>query len=221
MRGLFITGTDTGVGKTFIGQSLVQKLYQSGIDVQPRKPVESGCVNNNDQLIPEDGLAYHEATDKTVALDTITPLRFQAAVAPPRAAQLENKTLSLAQLEFATQQNLTSDSFCIVEGAGGFYSPIAEDGLNADLAKALNLPVLLIAADRLGCINHVLLTLEAIKSAQLECQAIVMNKADESPYDPGMDNIAALKKLVSAPIFQSNYNHFIDSTPFIELVIRS
>ncbi|MBN1379219.1 MAG: dethiobiotin synthase [Gammaproteobacteria bacterium] len=220
IQGLFITGTDTGVGKTVIGASLVCHLYRSGIDVQPRKPVESGCTRVKVNLLPADGLTYQNAVDHTTALDIITPFRFSAALAPSRAARLENKHLSISQLESAVRYQLNPDSICIVEGAGGFYSPIAEDGLNSDLAQALGLPILLVAADHLGCINHVLLTLEAIMRKDLECRAVVLNTVASAVIRNNMDNSAELEKLTGVPIVKTRFTDSfpVDVEPLIELI---
>ena len=212
-HGLFITGTDTGIGKTVVGTSLVRALDQAGVNVQPRKPVESGCLMQDGVLLPADGLAYRNALRREMELDVITPHRFAAALAPPAAARLENKTISLAVLEAAVLQNLPDNCLCIAEGAGGFYSPIADDGLNADLAQKLGWPILLVAADRLGCINHVLLTLQAIQQRNLDCPAVVLNRNDDMPRTAGMDNAAELQRLISTPVFSVNYTE----SPFADV----
>lgn len=197
--GLFITGTDTQVGKTFIGAGLVASLYQQGLPVLPRKPVESGCVFEQGQLVPNDGLLYHKAVDASVPLDVITPYRFAAALAPPRAAQAENRNITLAQLYAAALAGVNANPFLVVEGAGGFYSPIADDGLNADLAAMLRLPVLLVAANRLGCINHILLTVEAVINRGLSVTHIVLNAIN--PDSSSVDNLIDLKnRLDGIPI---------------------
>lgn len=205
-KGLFVTGTDTGVGKTVIGAGLVKKLYQNHVNIQPRKPVESGCVENGRQLIPADGLAYTVAVDSSVPLEIITPYRYRAPLAPPIAARLENQQLRIEQLLSAVYHEMPSDGVPVVEGAGGFYSPIAEDGLNADLARALKLPVLLVAADRLGCINHILLSLEAIRKSGLKCIAVVLNQADKTSETNEMNNAATLGNLITETVIESGHD---------------
>lgn len=206
-KGLFITGTDTGTGKTVIGAALADRLFRNHVDVQPRKPVESGCIVDDTKcMLPEDGLAYYRAVDKTIALDVITPYRYPAALAPPQAARLHGQTIELDQLDAAVQKDLKPSSYCIVEGAGGFYSPIADQALNADLAVRLKLPVLLVAADRLGCISHVLLTLQAIASRGLECIGVVLNRTDSTEHHPGMNNVEAIREAVSIPLFEVGYS---------------
>ena len=204
-KGIFITGTDTSAGKTYIGVSLVKSLVTAGVDVQIRKPVESGCELRGDGLLPTDGKCYYEAIGKKTPLDVITPYRYMAALAPPQAAKLEGHSLSTKQLVTACTNNLSVESKSIVEGVGGFYSPIADDGLNADLAKQLNYPVLVVAANRLGCINHVLLTLNALENYGLKTMAVVLNQlcAEDASVT---SNATSLKNLTDLPIISIEFN---------------
>ncbi len=187
-RGLFITGTDTGVGKTWIGTRLARALQRGGVDVRARKPVESGCERRGGELLPLDGAAYREALANVEALCTITPYRLAHALSPARAARLEGVDLSLQRLEAAARAGVASDDFLLVEGAGGFYSPLALDGSNADLAARLGLPLLLVAPDRLGVINHVLLTSEAAARRGLTLAAVLLNPLPGADAPAGMDN---------------------------------
>jgi dethiobiotin synthetase len=216
-RGLFITGTDTGVGKTHIGTRLAKRLADGGLDVQPRKPVESGCRPVEGVLFPEDGNAYFRAVSGRVPLECITPLRLEAALAPPEAARQLDYRLTLSELVESVNRDLPDGSCCLVEGAGGFYSPIAEDGLNADLAGALNWPVMVVAADRLGCINHVLLTLEAIERRALKAAAVVLNTADPGDISEGMDNATALRRLTDTPVLTTRYTPQTETDNELEL----
>lgn len=174
-QGVFITGTDTDVGKTYIGSRIARYFYQQRIEINPRKPAESGCEWVKGELQGNDSSAYFQACEQTIPLATITPFRFEAALAPPAAAQLEGETLNLEQLTEASFKDCDS-GFLLVEGAGGFMSPMADDGLNADLAEKLGLPILLVAADKLGCINHILLSIEAIKTRGLKVAGVVLNR---------------------------------------------
>lgn len=198
-QGYFITGTDTGVGKTLVGTALTRMLAAAGLDVQPRKPVETGCRRENGELIPSDGLAYFHAATRAVTLSIITPYRFAPAVSAARAARLSGTPLNLQLLATAARWGTRTDSFLIVEGAGGFYSPLCEDGSCADLARELRLPVLLVAADRLGCLNHIRLTLDAIAKHRLTAAAIVLNRIEEGAQ-PELDNAADLRQLTDCPV---------------------
>jgi dethiobiotin synthetase len=199
LKGLFITGTDTGVGKTYIGSALVRTLSARGHRLRVRKPVESGCAPSASGPEPADAIALHEAAGRVEPLDSVCPIRLQAALSPPRAARLEGRPLSLSELTASCQRGLGPQDLLIVEGAGGFYSPIAEDGLNADLAQRLGLPLVLVIGDRLGCINHTLLTLEAARRRGLSIAALVLSRPG-SPDEASMDNLQDLSELLSDPI---------------------
>lgn len=193
-RGIFITGTDTNVGKTWVGVQLIRQLRTLGRDVIVRKPVESGWT---DDLQQTDAWQLAEAAGQ--ALDQhICPYRFSAALAPPRAAQLAGEILTLQQLAAACPTHWQSHQFLHVEGAGGFYSPIAEDGLNADLAQRLGLPVVIVAEDRLGCINHVLLTAAAVQQRGLRLAGVILNA--RTPPLSGMDNANSIRQYLNTPL---------------------
>ena len=201
-RGLFVTGTDTGVGKTWVGTQIAALLRREGVPVAPRKPVESGCERRGGELVPADGEAYHRAVNETQPLAQITPYRLHHAISPQRAAQLEQADTTLEHLLAAALAGVGEDAFLLVEGAGGFYSPLALDGSNADLAERLGLPVLLVAPDRLGVINHVHLSLEAIRHRRLPVFAVVLNGLDDGVPPQGMDNLEDLCRL-PCPVFQT------------------
>ncbi len=202
-QGIFITGTDTGVGKTWVGCRLVESLVRRGLNVRPRKPVESGCARTGDGLLPADAQALFEAAGRRGSLEEVCPYRLEAALSPERAAALVGLEIGLAQLTLAAQAQ-ADDAWLLVEGAGGFYSPLASDGLNADLAVALGLPVLLVAADRLGCINQVLLTLQAIESRGLKGAGVVLNQVEaDRPAD--MDNAEDLRARITQPVFETTH----------------
>ena len=205
VKGLFVTGTDTHVGKTWVGKQLISAWVHHGIDVVPRKPVESGWVDDGKG---SDAWALAKAAHKTKTLDAICPNRFKAPVSPVLAASLEDRTLSLASLVPQCLQDVKEEQFLYVEGAGGFYSPLCQDGLNADLAMSLGLPVLLVVGNRLGCLNHALLTIEAIENNGLELMAVVLNSSvsDRNETQARMNNLEELKTLTNHPIFETRYD---------------
>jgi dethiobiotin synthetase len=205
LHGLFITGTDTGVGKTYIGAAVIPQMTARGVRVVARKPVESGCELAGGKLVPADAIKLHTAASRLGDLGEVCPYRLRHALSPERAAQLEGLHLTIADLQEACVNNIDGDAFLWVEGAGGFYSPLASDGLNADLAARLGLPVLLVAADRLGCINHVLLTVEAIRARGLDLLAVALNKTTPD-IAPMMDNAADLSERLECPLF--SIGHF-------------
>ena len=215
MQGVFITGTSTNVGKTHTAVLLARQLTEQGICVIPRKPVESGCLKQGDELVPQDAIALMEAAAYEGALSEVCPYRFEPPVSPVRAAHLANKVLTTDQLANICLDG-SENGFLLIEGAGGFYSPLAEDGLNADLAMALQLPVVLVASDTLGCINQVLLNAEAIKIRGLNLAGVVLNSM-EAPHDENMDNAADLRDTLDCPVYTQAYGQ-TDSKSHHELI---
>jgi len=220
-KGIFITGTDTNVGKTYVGAQLVSLLHDNDIKAVPRKPIESGCIRIGSELEPADARHYFEAAKQKYPLTEICPFRFEAAISPQRAARLSNQLVFLTELVKSCTTNVTDDNFLIVEGAGGFYSPLCENGKNADLAKKLNLPVLLIANDQLGCINHILLTMEAIANQGLVLIAVILNQK-EIYSDKEMNNLEDLETLISVPIYTlSNKEMLNDDTGKSQSILKT
>ncbi|MBL4712284.1 MAG: dethiobiotin synthase [Gammaproteobacteria bacterium] len=207
-QGIFITGSDTDVGKTFVGVCIAKQLSQKNINVIPRKPVESGCIRQNNELIPPDANALRTAANYPGPLSDVCPYRFEPAISPSRAAQLANTRLTTAQLVTICQQG-SDKSFLLVEGAGGFYSPLTENGLNADLAAALKLPVLLVVEDKLGALSQALLHVEAIARRGLPVAGVVLN-ALSNDQNQQMDNVADLRKYLDCPVFSIPYQPEID-----------
>lgn len=203
-RGLFVTGTDTGVGKTRISAILAHLLNNRGMVVRPRKPVESGCLRGEGGLVPADAAILQAAAGSNELLAQICPYRFESALSPERAAALADKNLTLEDVAAVCRQGVATSDFLLVEGAGGFYSPLASGVLNADLADALSLPVLLITSDRLGAINQTLLAVEAIKRRGLSLAGVILNQV-AADIDPKMDNAAELSRWLDEPVVVTPY----------------
>ena len=199
-QGIFVTGTDTNVGKTWIAEQIIPELRRLGFSVIAKKPVESGWQTSLKQT---DAGRLAKAVGFSQSISQICRYHFEAAISPPRAAFLEKRSLSVQQLVIASQESCASDQdFLWVEGAGGFYSPLTDDGLNADLAQYLQLPILLVAEDRLGCINQVLLSLEAIQRRKLFVFGILLNKM--SSQKNSMHNAEDLLLLQNRPVWGCN-----------------
>jgi dethiobiotin synthetase len=208
MKTIFITGTDTDVGKTFVGTRLTETLLHAGLKLSVRKPVESGCQRQGTTLLPADASnyvrAYQNASTENCTLDQVCRYRYEPAISPERAIRLAQQSISIQQLLLASQGN-PSDDVLLVEGAGGFYSPLCSDGLNADLAEAMQAKVILIVRDRLGCINQALLSLAAIESRGLDCLAVVLNQIPTATADDmAMDNMADLSARLKQPVLLFN-----------------
>ena len=201
-RGLFVTATDTSAGKTTLLCKLIRQLEKTGLALHIRKPVESGCVLKNGRLTPLDATALADASCHHLSVEQVCPYRLRHTSSPARAAQLEHVELTIQQLAEACTVGTDDQSFSLIEGAGGFYSPIARDGLNADLACLLGLPLLIVIESRLGCINHALLTIEAAQRRQIPIASIVVNQTTQMG---DTDNYEELKSLTEIPVFKMNY----------------
>lgn len=204
MNGIFITGTDTNVGKTWVGAHLISALSDKKTNLVLRKPIESGWDENN--VENTDAYILAKVANQLDKLNNICPNRFSRPISPVRAAALEGKKLSIEEVRNQCVTEVEADSFLYVEGAGGFYSPLCADGLNADLANALGLPLLLVAENRLGCINQVLLNVEAIKHRGLELKAVVLNNISGDNASNEMNNAEELADMLDCPIFTTEFN---------------
>lgn len=179
--GFFITGTDTDIGKTFVTCQLALFLRQKppGLVVSARKPIASGAIRNaQNQLVSEDALRLHQATGKIEPLERICPFLFEPAISPARAIQQtvqQSDTAPITIQDLTLAASVPKNHLALVEGAGGIYSPLASNGLNIDLAKALNYPVILVVGNKLGCLNHALLSIHAIEKADLKLAHIFLN----------------------------------------------
>jgi dethiobiotin synthetase len=198
----FITGTDTGVGKTYITKLLVESLRAEGKYAVGFKPLS--CGDREDAVI----LA---AASGNLSLDEVNPLHFSSAVAPHVAALLENKTINPAEILASYQTISEKYDPVIVEGAGGWEVPITENYFVSDLAKDLNLPVILVAANRLGALNHILLTLAAIQAKGLKCAGIILNQLEDEMDTPMITNKGIIESLTQVPLL----DHIIHGQDFL------
>lgn len=204
--GYFITGSDTDVGKTWVGCQIVRQLRSKYRSVKVRKPIESGCLRDPHLgYLPADGTALFDANDSLESLDIVTPFRYAAALAPDRAARLEGDLLTLQQLTKACIRDTTSQDILLVEGAGGFFSPICEDGLNSDLAHRLGLDVIVVCDDRLGAINQALMTISAVKQEGLKIQAVILNQTKPPTDSEGLNNLADLRQRTEIPVHSCSF----------------
>lgn len=204
-RGFFVTGSDTGVGKTWVSCQIIQQLKSRVISLKVRKPVESGCeLDADNKLLPADGTRLFKANDCRESLQRVTPYRFAAPLSPDLAATKEHQQLYLNQLQQAVIEQTDDRDVILMEGAGGFYSPIAEDGLNADLAQRLQFEVIIVIQDRLGAINQALLTVKAVESEGLSIRMIILNQTTKGDLTQ-TNNLSALKKRTAYPVFGCSY----------------
>ena len=157
-RGLFVTGTDTEVGKTYVGSIIVKSLREAGHRVGVYKPSAADCVSDGQNLVSEDAVALWEAAGKPGTLHDVCPQCFRAALAPHLAAKAEGKRLDPEQLRQGIAAWADNCDIVIVEGAGGLMTPVSEDEFIADLAMDLGYPLIVVAPNVLGVINQTLQT---------------------------------------------------------------
>jgi dethiobiotin synthetase len=176
MQGLLITGTDTDVGKTWVACAILRALKEDGISAAAYKPVCSGAAVDEGRTVWSDVEALYEACDRRLDREWIAPQRFVAPLAPHRAAAIEDRSVD-ADLALTAARRLAGHDLLVVEGAGGLFCPVTSTTTIADLALAWKLPLVIVAANRLGTVNHTLLTCASAWSMGLEIAAVVLNDA--------------------------------------------
>lgn len=197
---LFITGTDTGVGKTIVAGGLTAALCARGIDVGVMKPVESGCPRVDGALQPADGLFLRRMAGSRQRMTTVVPCAFEHPLAPAVAARLEGRPIDPDQLVSACRRIRARHDLVIVEGAGGLLVPLAPGRLMADLAAAMAISLLVVARLELGTINHTLLTVEAARTRRIRVAGVVLNQTRPELDLASRTNPEELGSLLDVPI---------------------
>lgn len=199
----FVVGTDTSVGKTYIASALIQHFVKGGFKTIGMKPIASGCEvaqsgEWQNQLVNEDVEALSMASNVQAPMDLINPYRFALAIAPHIASEQMGMEMDCNVVTQAYGELTKLADRVVVEGAGGFFVPLNQHETLADLAVKLNIPIILVVGMRLGCINHALLTVEAIKARGLKLAGWVANQVDpEMPVFA--ENLASLHQRIAAP----------------------
>jgi len=192
-QAFFITGTDTGIGKTFVACQLIRQYVAQGYRVVGMKPIAAGCDLVDGQWVNEDVKLLMQASNVDAPLHWVNPYCFKAPIAPHIAAQQENIAIQLEVILQAYQALTALADIVVVEGAGGLLVPLHAELTIAELAAALNIPIIFVVGMRLGCINHALLSLEVMQARHLPIQGWVAN-----PIDPAMqcyaENLATLQQ---------------------------
>ena len=199
-KGIFITGTDTGVGKTIAASAITRLLKNRGVNIGIMKPVTSGCEEVDGQLISEDAeiLAWSAGLDLTDP--DIAPYRLASPIGPSVAASMEGKKIDFGIIKKSFLTLSARHDFMIVEGAGGLMVPLAGGMLIADLIASLNLPVLVISRPGLGTINHTLLTCYSAKQLGLKVKGVVINNYPEYPNRAEESAPHLIDSLAGAPL---------------------
>lgn len=211
MNGVFVTGTDTGIGKTWSSCALIAALRARGLRTVGMKPVASGCVMTARGLRNEDAEALIAASDPVPAYEDCNPLAFAAPIAPHVAARDAGVEIVLDPLLAASARLAASADRVVVEGVGGWMVPLSDTLMQADLARALDVPVILVVGLRLGCLNHALLSARAISADGCTLAGWIANRIDPH-MERVEENIDTLRGRIPAPLL-GVLAHAIDSSP--------
>jgi dethiobiotin synthetase len=187
-----VTGTDTGVGKTYVTSGLVRFARSRGIDLVGMKPICTGDNHDVRQLV--------EACDSCEPEHLLNPVWYRTPVAPYTASIIEDRLIDLSAIREAFETLATQHPSVLVEGVGGIAVPISAHYDFRDLARDLRLNVIIVAANRLGVLNHSRLTVEAVRAAGLTCSLIALNSADAESDLSQPTNLSILENLVDVPI---------------------
>lgn len=198
-QGVFVTGTDTGVGKTLVAAALLHAFTQLGLRSIGMKPVAAGCLMQGGRLVNEDVIALMAASNVVAADDDVNPYRFEPPIAPHLAAAAEGERISLERIRTAYGTLCRNADRVVVEGAGGLLVPLGKDEDLADLARLLDLPVVLVVGMRLGCLNHALLSAEALRTRGLKFAGWIANSLDPAMAEFA-GNLQTLRDRLQAPL---------------------
>ena len=199
----FITGTDTGVGKTYVTRLLLETLRSAGLDAVGYKPV--ACGDREDAMILS-------AASGGLDPAKINPVYLNTPVAPYVAGMLENRTVDPAALLAGYQELAASHASVLVEGAGGWEVPLAANYRVSDLAADLKLPVILVAGNKLGALNHIILTVNAIRARGLVCAGIILNQLEDEMDTAMITNKGVVEDLTGVPLL----DHLIHGQDFLD-----
>lgn len=204
MSGLFITGTDTEIGKTYVSSLLIKIFAEEGFKIAGMKPVASGAKKINGVFKNEDALSLMQSSNVEVEYKNINPFVFEHAISPHLAAEDAGIEIDFSEIKnnFVLLEKI-SDAV-VVEGVGGWYAPLSRHTTVADLADTLSLPIILVVGLRLGCLNHALLTAQAIRQSGLPVAGWIANHVEEK-FSSAEKNISTLK-------------HFLNDFPFLGTV---
>jgi len=175
VKGFFITGTDTGVGKTIIAGTLIRVLSFLGVKTGAMKPVESGCMREGDVLIPSDGIFLKRTAQMQESIKQVTPFCFESPLAPLPASKLEKKNISITEIRKVFYRLYSHYDAVVMEGIGGLMVPLKTNYFVVDLARETGLPLIVVAKPGLGSINHTMLTVNYALREGLQVAGIIIN----------------------------------------------
>lgn len=210
----FMTGTDTGIGKTVCTLALMRHFQMQNLKVIAMKPIASGCEETPQGLRNEDALLLNQQSDLKVPYEWTNPYAFLEPIAPHLAAELKKEKIRLGKIAFYYEKLCEKADVILVEGVGGWCVPLSEEKMLEDLVKLLDINVILVVGLKLGCINHALLTAERIEKAGCLLKGWIANACD--PNFEHESVIHDLKKRIKVPLLgKLNYN----STIFEQMIL--
>ncbi len=198
---IFITGTDTEVGKTYVTERLLTYFNHQGLKTVGLKPIASDAQLSNGKLLNSDALALQQAASVNLSYDAINPYCFEPAIAPHLAAAQANVHLSIDQIQQKVSEALNKIEYdlCLIEGAGGWHVPLNKHELYSDFVIRYDYPVILVVGIKLGCINHALLTAQAIKQSGCELIGWIANCSNHETLYIN-ENITTIKQNIASPL---------------------
>lgn len=200
-KGVFVTGTDTNVGKTWVAASLTAVIRRWGLQAAYFKPIQSGCPMEEGRLLPTDAKFACDLAGLDEPLERLTPIALRLPLAPGVAAAHEGVTVDLQRVAAAYEDLAARYDFLVVEGAGGLYVPLIDTQfLVLDMIRWLHLPLLVVARAGLGTINHTVLTVKAAQQAGLPVVGVVLNRYPANPSLAEQTNPEVIAKLTGVPI---------------------
>jgi dethiobiotin synthetase len=212
MKAYFITGTDTGVGKTLVTGSIAAALSTGGLSVGVLKPCESGCDEKDGELVPADAVFLRNMAGCDDGLDAVCPYRLRTPLAPGVAAQREGIVIDPARIQELFAASCRRHDSVLVEGAGGLLVPVTDTLLTMDLVKLLALPLIIVGRLSLGAINHTLLTVREAQRAGIAVAGIILNQTAQEHGLAEQTNPEVICRLTDAPL--------LGSIPFVPASVR-
>jgi dethiobiotin synthetase len=198
-KSFFVTGTDTGVGKTLVSAAILRAAAAKGLRTLAMKPIASGCESTPDGLRNDDALALMQAMTEPLAYEQVNPVALEPAIAPHVAAARAGRQITSQRLVgFCRGLQIRPADLLLVEGAGGWRVPLNDRETYAAMPVALQMPVILVVPLRLGCINHALLTVEAIRRDGLPVAGWVANRPDPQPMECEQETLTYLHNHLGA-----------------------
>lgn len=207
--GYFITGTDTGVGKTIVSAAILRSFLKKGLKVGAMKPIETGCLNKDGILLPSDGIFLRDMAEMNDPLDLVTPIKFENPLSPLVASRLEDMEIDIERIFKSFEALKKKYDYLIVEGVGGLLVPIKREQRKKgekyyfvrDLIKEMELETIIVTRPTLGTINHTLLTVEALKSKKIPIKGFIINYSNTSKNDMAeKTNPEVLQELLDIPL---------------------